>query len=118
MMKYVAGLLCLGLAACGGTQSLEVDTVAVKLQIIQPEPPAPIKPIPVQFKVVSRSNQAAQVNLLLTDSEAFIALTTKDYENLSLNMADITRYLKQQQAIIEYYKKMTTVEAKPSDESK
>jgi hypothetical protein len=72
----------------------------------------------VQFKVVSRSNQASQVNLLLTDSEAFIALTTKDYENLSLNMADITRYLKQQQGIIEYYKKMTTVEAKPSDESK
>jgi len=110
MIKYVAGLLCLGLAACGGTQSLEVEPVSVKLHIIQPEPHAHIKHIPVQFKVVSRSNQASQVNLLLTDSEAFIALTTKDYENLSLNMADITRYLKQQQGIIDYYRKMTKVD--------
>jgi hypothetical protein len=110
MMKYIACLLCLALTACGGTESIQVDTAPVRLQIIQPEPPAPIKPIPVQFKVVSRGNQAAQITLLLTDSEAFIALTTKDYENLSLNMADITRYLKQQQIIIDYYKKMTKVD--------
>jgi hypothetical protein len=110
MMKYIAGLLCLSLAACGGSESLQVETAPVKVQIIQPEPPASIKPIPVQFLVVSKSNQTAQLNLLFADGDAFIALTTKDYENLSLNMADITRYLKQQQGIIDYYRKMTKVD--------
>ena len=102
--------MCLALAACGGTQSIQVETAPVKPQIIQPEPPPPIRPIPVEFKVVSKNNQSAQMKLLLADSDAFIALTTKDYENLSLNMADITRYLKQQQGIIDYYKKLTQVD--------
>ena len=118
MSKYLAGILCLTLAACGSTESIQVETAPVKLQIIQPEPPPPIRPIPVEFKVVSKSNQTAQLKLLLADSDAFIALTTRDYENLSLNMADITRYLKQQQSIIDYYKKMTKDDDKSSEPAK
>lgn len=118
MIKHYAVIVCLALAACGGTESIQVETAPVKLQIVQPEPPLPIKPLPVKFKVIAKSNQSAQVSALLSDSDAFIALSTKDYENLSLNMADITRYLKQQQSIIDYYKKMTTVDPKPQEESK
>jgi len=33
----------------------------------------------------------------------FFALTPKDYENLSLNVSDIRRYILQQKEIIEYY---------------
>ena len=39
---------------------------------------------------------------------AFVALSMKDYENLALNIADIRRYLDQQEEIIVYYEKAVT----------
>jgi hypothetical protein len=41
---------------------------------------------------------------------AFVALSMKDYENLALNVADIKRYLEQQNEIIVYYEKAVTEE--------
>ena len=35
---------------------------------------------------------------------AYYALTTQQYENLSMNMAEITRYTKNILSIVEYYK--------------
>src|SRR5210317_836662 len=39
---------------------------------------------------------------------AFVALSMKDYENLALNIADIKRYIGQQNEIIIYYEKAVT----------
>ena len=36
-------------------------------------------------------------------NRAFIAFSVKDYENLSLNIAELRRYIKQQGEIILYY---------------
>jgi len=36
---------------------------------------------------------------------AYVALSMKDYENLAINIADIRKYLNQQQQIIVYYEK-------------
>jgi hypothetical protein len=41
-------------------------------------------------------------------SPVFIAITTRDYENLSLNLSDLRRYIEQQQAVIIYYRQLTT----------
>jgi len=43
---------------------------------------------------------------------AFVALSMRDYENLALNIADIRRYLNQQEEIIVYYEKAVTEEPK------
>ena len=43
-------------------------------------------------------------------SLAFVALSMKDYENLALNIADIRRFLNQQDEIIVYYEKALTEE--------
>ena len=43
---------------------------------------------------------------------AFVALSMKDYENLALNIADIKRYIAQQNEIILYYEKAVTEEPK------
>lgn len=43
---------------------------------------------------------------------AFVALSMKDYENLALNIADIKRFLEQQNEIILYYEKAVTEEPK------
>ncbi len=47
---------------------------------------------------------------------AFVALSMKDYENLALNIADIRRYLDQQEEIIIYYEKAVT-EDKQTEEN-
>ena len=36
--------------------------------------------------------------------QAYYALTTKEYENLSMNMAEITRYIKETLGIVEFYR--------------
>jgi hypothetical protein len=38
----------------------------------------------------------------------FFAISVPHYENLSLNLADIRRYIKQQQAVIIYYEDQIT----------
>ena len=43
---------------------------------------------------------------------AFVALSMKDYENLAFNVADIKRFLEQQNEIILYYEKAVTEKPK------
>ena len=105
-MKYFIPLLCVFLVGCGA-DSLHIDTAPVKISIIQPTAPAPVSMLPVEFKVINKTNQNSQLPELLSNNSAFIAMTARDYENLSLNLADIVRYIKQQQGIIKYYEDMT-----------
>lgn len=47
---------------------------------------------------------------------AYVVLSMKDYENLALNIADIRRYLEQQNEIIVYYEEaVAPVEQKDSE---
>lgn len=39
---------------------------------------------------------------------AYVALSMQDYENLALNIADLKRYIGQQDQIIVYYEKAVT----------
>ena len=41
-------------------------------------------------------------------ADAYIALSIKDYENLSNNFAELRRYIEQQKAIIVYYEEAVT----------
>ena len=45
---------------------------------------------------------------------AYIAISIKDYENLSLNFAELRRYIEQQKEIIVYYEEAVG----PQEESK
>jgi hypothetical protein len=38
----------------------------------------------------------------------YIAISVRDYENLSLNIAELRRYIEQQQEIIVYYEEAVT----------
>jgi hypothetical protein len=42
--------------------------------------------------------------------DAYIAISVKDYENLSLNFAELRRYIEQQKEIIVYYEKAVAPE--------
>lgn len=46
---------------------------------------------------------------------AWIAISVKDYENLSLNFAELRRYIEQQKEIIVYYEE--AVKPDPTDDT-
>ena len=71
--------------------------------------PAPITPSippldmkPVKWVVITSNNYSQIFN---TPDLVFFSLTTKDYENLSLNQNDLRTHIQQQQSIILLYKR-------------
>ena len=59
--------------------------------------PAPIKTHAFEWVVLTEKDR-------IKEGEAFIALTPKDYEDLSLTMADIIRWIKEANWRLRYYK--------------
>jgi hypothetical protein len=49
-------------------------------------------------------------------ADAYIAISVKDYENLSLNFAELRRYIEQQKQIIVYYENAVKPEDTPPKE--
>jgi len=74
-------------------------------------PPKPVQLNDVKVYVVSPDENLEE---FLAEFEAkngktaYIALSVKDYENLSLNFAELRRYIEQQKQIILYYEEAVT----------
>jgi|TARA_B110000495_G_scaffold47091_1_gene39145 hypothetical protein len=98
------------LTACSSIPNLlKVDTAPVeKPELIVPSVDV-YNARSLEWVVVTPEN-VDEVFKKLTDSKTDLvlyAITDDGYENLTLNMADIIKLLKQQQAIIAAYKKYT-----------
>src|SRR6056300_1356511 len=67
----------------------------------------------VKIYVVSKENYEEFVKEFeaKNGADAYIAISVKDYENLSLNFAELRRYIEQQKQIILYYEEAV----KPSE---
>jgi len=107
----IASFLSLILAACDSTKELSIRTSAVEDKIIHPDKPKPISLERIEFKVVNSTNIdtfIAEQKLKSGKNDiVFIAISMNDYEKLSLNLAELKRYIQQQGQIIVYYRKMT-----------
>lgn len=92
------------LSGCAKTRVITVTHYTAR-DIPVKELPKPIDLHPVTFEVVSYKNLDAflEKNAARNGVVVFISLDTIDYENLSLNMAELKRYIEQQKAIIMYY---------------
>ena len=73
----------------------------------------------VKIYVVTKENidQFEQDFAKKNGSLVYIAISIKDYENLSLNFAELRRYIEQQQQIIVYYEEAVKPEDKPKEPS-
>ena len=71
----------------------------------------------VKIYVVTKENidQFEQDFVKKNGSLVYIAISIKDYENLSLNFAELRRYIEQQQQIIVYYEEAVKPEDKPKE---
>ena len=68
----------------------------------------------VKIWVVSKENYKEFVKEYAKKNggDSYIAISVKDYENLSLNFAELRRYNEQQKQIIIYYENAVTVDDK------
>ena len=71
----------------------------------------------VKIYVVNADNYDEFVSEFTAKNGAlvYIAISVKDYENLSLNFAELKRYIEQQQQVIVYYEEAVKPETSPTN---
>lgn len=82
----------------------------VPLAIYQPPSPAPIKLNDVSWIVVTRENlnqKIQEIEKITGNGFVIMAITPRDYENLAVNIQELKRYVREQRAIILYYREAT-----------
>lgn len=97
---------------------VEVVTIAKKAPVYHPPLPNQIDPVPVEWTVLNPELMQEYLDDLEdgnAPTNAWYALTTKGYENLSTNMAEVKRYLRQVISILKYYRE---IDKKEEDEDK
>lgn len=107
--------------ACGGRTpepEVVVTTEYQKQSIPIQERPKAVQFPPVDWFVITEANLEEKIAEISskTGNVVVFAITPKGYENLALGIAELRRYVKDQQAIIAYYEKALTDEPKPEEE--
>ena len=103
-------LLSSGCSSWREVLPVEVKTVEVERKIPTQNRPRPVKLNDVYFYVVTEGNLGDFQKRFVKENGdlVFYALSVRDYETLSLNMAELKRYIQQQKEIIIYYEKAVT----------
>ena len=110
MRPIVYGMILLTSLTLMGCSLMPEPKVVTVTKIVKTEVPIVARPKQVQLNdvkiyVVSKVNYAEFVKAYAkkNGADSYIALSVKDYENLSLNFAELRRYIEQQKQIIIYY---------------
>ena len=108
------------MAACsifplGGSRTKSVEVITVEERAPMFHPPLPMEMQMVNFDWEILTPDIMREYLQLVEAgkapkQAYYALTTKDYENISNNMAEIKRYTRDILAIVEYYRSLDNEE--------
>mgnify|MGYP003629087677 FL=1 len=106
----------LTLSACsmfqfGGAKTKPIEVVNIEERPTMFHPPLPMEMQMVNFDWEILTPDIMREYLQLIEEgkapkQAYYALTTKDYENISNNMAEIRRYTRDILAIVEYYRSL------------
>jgi hypothetical protein len=103
------------LSSCGlvRTPEPEIITLTETVPVIIPKafPPKPMNLSPIRIYVVSEEENIDEFkeNFMKIHGEVvFVAISIKDYENMSLNIAEMKRYIDQQNDVILYYESALT----------
>ena len=96
---------------------VEIKTVEVERKIPTQKRPRHVKMNDVYFYVVTADTFENFKKRFKKENGdlLFYALSVRDYENIALNMADIKRFIDQQQQIIVYYEKAVAPKEKKEE---
>jgi len=99
--------LSLALVGCGGAARVVEKPVMVERQrLIVPEL-QPVDQVNIEWVVLTKDNFEAKVREAEESGTQFVvfALTPQGYQNLSINVAEMRRFVVQQNAVLAAYKK-------------
>ena len=88
-------------------KQVEVVTIDKPAPVYHPPLPNQISPLPVEWRVLTPETMQVYLDDLNAGKapvDAYYGLTPKGYENLSTNIAEIKRYIRQVLSVIEYYR--------------
>ena len=114
MNKLIIVLLVLTMTGCSAFRKPEevvVTNTVIKAPNIPLQPsPRPVNMIDIKWYTVTTDNiDEFEKNFENDNGDlVFFAISVPHYQNLSLNLAEIRRYLEQQQSIIIYYEDQIT----------
>ena len=100
-------LLISGCSSLRPEKEIVTETVVVKQNIPIQARPKPVDFPNVDWYVVTKDNMDEFIQRIEQDAGqiVYMAVTPKGYENLSLGMQELRRYILQQKEIIIYYEK-------------
>jgi uncharacterized protein YcfL len=102
----LVALVPLALAGCNSVQP--ASTVAPQLEVSAPVPQQ-INTLPVEWKVLNKSELkklVAELDKNQDPNYSVFVLTPQGFQNLSLNLTEMKRYIQEQQEAIKFYKKI------------
>jgi hypothetical protein len=113
----IIGIALAALAGCASVAPLNINTVPTTFQIAQPPAPAPVQLSSIKFSVVTQATMAtfvaAQIKAQNNSNPVFFVLDSNGYKAIRLNIAELQRYIVQQQQIIVYYQNVTKYISNP-----
>ena len=123
--RYLRHLLILTLlistTACSTLQKvqrLEVFSTPVdRAPIPMQPPPAPVKLRSVEWYVVTEDTYDDFKEKLVNRQglPVWYSITVNDYENLSINLEELRRYIIEQQQLLKYYEKAITEDSEETE---
>ena len=112
-MKKIAIIVSLALIASGCSmiqpkaKPVAVTTIAKKQPMYHPPLPMEVQMDPVEWEIMTPERMELYLDNLKKGEaprRAYYSLSSKEYEHLSMDMADITRYIKEILCIIKFYR--------------
>lgn len=103
------------------TKPVEVVTIAERMPMYHPPLPLEVQLVDVDWTVLTpelMEEYLQRIEAGEAPRSAYYALTTKEYENLSMNMAELKRYLKDTLHIIEFYREYDDDEDEENKQTK
>jgi PBP1b-binding outer membrane lipoprotein LpoB len=90
---------------------VSVTTIAERPPMYHPPLPMEVQMDPVDWEILTPDNMKIYLDNLEKGEaprRAFYTLSSKEYEHLSMDIADITRYIKEVLGIIKFYRDYDT----------
>ena len=124
ILLLLALILVSGCSILGSSRDIpevkpvEVVTVVKQAPTYHPPLPNQIDPVPVEWTVLNpelMQEYLDDLNEGNAPTNVWYGLTTKGYENLSTNMAEVKRYLRQVLSILKYYRELDDQETETNE---
>ena len=112
-MKKIILIVSVALIASGCSlmgdrvKPVSVTTIAKQQPMYHPPLPMEVQMDPVDWEILTPENMVIYLDNLEKGEaprRAFYTLSSKEYEHLSMDIADITRYIKEVLGIIKFYR--------------